>query len=431
MTLFEKTLNETKLSKDQIQKLENEDFDDSALKFINNAIDEALEINGSQAIISDILAKLDYKFNEESIKAGFEEFLSNHSPKDLEPLKDYLDSGRDHLASILEKSSNNQIWHMKDYVQEPLASLFSELYEKSQNVGGRRNKGKGEYLLSILLGNKTKFTNDFDLSFGNQKIEVKAYGGRLDGNYTKAATVSPNTCYKILEGAFGKEILNKIKSEYAEESYDEDHDNYDDLFVKEKEDPSKPKRVVLANTPAAKMNGFKFNLQRKSTFILGLGKENIEKHWKTFIKALRAVGVSDKEIENGINAYLKGLYLERYSEYKQEAIVTLVDGICKKITTGLINGDSKQTLARVAELELCLFVETATLNTIDRKLQNLILIGKTSTNDIYVLLIGFDSGDSLGKNLGINVENGNVRTVKFDSSSQGSNIGLKLAGTRK
>lgn len=416
-----KTIRETKLSSDKINQLENTEFDDSALDVINAAIDKALKMNGSQPIIEEIMSKMDYKFNEESIKDGFREFLSGHSVEELEPLKEYLESERDHTSSIIEKAQQFEIWHMRDYIKDPLASLFSELYEQTKNTGGRKIRGKGEYLLSILLGKEAKFTNDFDLSFGNQKIEVKAYGGRLDGNYSKAATVSPNTCYKILEDVFGKDTINSLKIGAKT--------GHDELFVKGNSD--NPKRVILANTPAAMNGGLKFNLERKSSFILGLGKQNIERNWPDFIEALRAEGMNDGDIEKKITLYLKELYLERYSEYKQEAIITLVDDICEDIAKFIVAGDTIHVLSKVAELELALYVETATSNKIDRKLQNLILIGKTSTDDIYVLLIGFSNGNSLGANLGTNVEKGNVKTTKFDSSSQGSNIGLKLAGTRK
>lgn len=434
-----RTVRETKLPKDTIDKLRSMDLDTKSYDRLTAAIDDAYKACGIDLYVNDIMKVMSQKFNDKTQEEAFKSILCDLDKNELTALRDYLIGNNSCLTSIINKAKTKSIWKLSEEnsIGSPLVKqALSKLYDITSNTGGRRIRGKGEYLLSILFGNNCKFTNDFDLAIGNEIIEVKAYGGRLDGNYSKAATVSPNTCFKILKEVLDDKdptLFNQLKGLYSSGNLQTGHDN---LFVKAASDP---KRKVLANTPAALNNGSTFNLDRKSSFILGLGKLNLKNQWPEFIEALRHLNINDKNIYEIIYEYLKGLYTERYSEYKQDSIKILIDETISKIAKSIIGETIDETLALIAELELELFVETATSNKINRGLQNLVLIGKTSTNDIYVLLIGFKAldaegkniGNSIGKNLGDNIRKGNVLTTKFDSSNQGSNIGLKISGTKK
>lgn len=406
-----RVVRETKLDKDKLDKLKDIDFNSSALELIDKAIDKALRMNGSQDIIEEILSMVNYEFK---IKEGFKEFLLKYSVEELEPLRDFIKSGISYKNSIEAEGRHNIIWDMKSNVDQKLASIFSDLYEQVYYFNSRRARGKGEYLVSILFGREAKFTSDFDLEARDgKKIEIKAYNGRLDGNYTKAASVSPVTCYKILERIFGIGIINGIKN------YCKQHGKIgsNDLFVYS----NSKKRTIPGIDP------IEFNLEKKSSFILGLGKRNIKRNWKDFIDGLVACGMSENDILKNITQYLQELCSERYSRNKQEAIKSLVDSTCKEIAEALMANNDVKALSKVAELELILFVEAATPAKIERNIE-LVLIGKTLDDNIRILALDLNNS-SFGKRLGKNVENGNVKTNKFDSSSQGSNIGLKLDKT--
>ncbi len=422
-------IREGKLNTDIIEKLQSTDFSSKALDELNNAIDHALSINGLDGIIEDIMKKTSLRFGKESkIQEQFKNFLYDRSKEELSALNEYLTVGNS-LHSIVETAQSIDIWKMKEYIKnDNLSNLFSDLYEQSINTGGRKNRGKGEILLSILMG--ANFSSDIDLSIGNEDIEVKAYGGRLDGNYTKAATISPAQSRDILKDALEKctnKTFSDLKRLYATKEMPTGINN---LFINSGNSSLNNHRIVL-NTPETVNANVSFNLERKTSTILGLGIKNINEQWQELIEALDKLELSKEEIKDVILSYLRDFYLERFSDYKFNAIKTLLDKKLQDLSDEIINNNGLKAVSIVAEIELICYVEAATSNKINRKLQNLVLIGRTTTNDIYVLLIGFSKGNSLAANLATAVRDKKVKTVKFDSSNQGSNLGLKVAGTSR